>query len=103
MKKPGVMIYHTLLPQVEMMSPTEAGELLLAILQYSVRGTYEPISRVPELLLQGTIPLIDRDAKKYEAVREQRRKAAQARWKAEHGEDVPMPEEASDASACIGC
>lgn len=99
MGKPGVMIYHTLLPQVEMLSPTEAGELFLAILQYSVRGQYVSISRTAELLLQGMIPLIDRDTAKYEATRQARRRAAEIRWQAER--ELPDPEE--DADGCSEC
>ena len=38
--KPGVMLYHTLYPQLDMLSPSECGELFRAILEYSMTGAY---------------------------------------------------------------
>ena len=94
MAKPGVMIYHTMIPLIEMLSPSEAGELLLAILQYSATGTYNPLPRTVDLLMQSYIPQIDRDAARYEKVSETRRRAAEKRWR----ESAQASDEAEPAS-----
>ena len=45
MHRPGVLIYHNILPQLEMLSSTEAGELFRAVLQYSLEGSYDALPR----------------------------------------------------------
>ena len=78
--KPGVMIYHSILPQLERLSDCERGQLFLAVMQYSIRGRYDPIDFAPDLVLQGLIPLIDRDRVKYLTVVAARRRAARIKW-----------------------
>ena len=62
-ERPGFMMYHDLLPQVEMMSPDEAGELLRALLFYSRTGIYDKVPLTVELILLGYIPRIYRGLK----------------------------------------
>lgn len=86
MERPGFMMYHDLLNQVEMMSPDEAGELLRALLVYSTTGSYDKVPRTVELILLGYIPRIDRDARRYEEKLRRNRKAAEARWEKAHAD-----------------
>ncbi len=78
--KPGVMIYHSILPQIERLSDCERGQLFLALMQYSIRSRYDPIDFAPDLVLQGLIPLIDRDRAKYMTICAARRRAARIKW-----------------------
>ena len=97
-ERPGFMMYHDLLPQVEMMSPDEAGELLRALLVYSSTGSYDTVPRTVELILLGYIPRIDRDAECYEKKRRHTRKAAKARWEKAYGDKEAVEDpEASDS------
>ena len=97
-ERPGFMMYHDLLPQVEMMSPDEAGELLRALLVYSSTGSYDTVPRTVELILLVYIPRIDRDAECYEEKRRHTRKAAKARWEKAHAaEEAAEDPEASDS------
>ena len=97
-ERPGFMMYHDLLPQVEMMSPDEAGELLRALLVYSSTGSYDTVPRTVELILLGYIPRIDRDARRYEEKLRRCRMAAEARWeKANADREASEDTEASDS------
>ena len=97
-ERPGFMMYHDLLPQVEMMSPDEAGELLRALLVYSSTGSYDTVPRTVELILLGYIPRIDRDARRYEEKLRRCRKAAKARWEKAHAAEAASKDtEASDS------
>ena len=78
--RPGVMIYHSILPQLERLSDCERGQLFLALMQYSIRGRCDPIDFAPDLVLQGLIPLIDRDRAKYMTICAARRRAARIKW-----------------------
>ena len=93
--KPGVMLYHTLYPQLDMLSPSECGELFRAILEYSMTGAYGSLPRVVELLLLGYIPLIDRDARRYYERRERARAAARQRWGSDADASDGIPEDAA--------
>ena len=89
MHRPGVLIYHTIVPQLEMLSDDEAGKLFRALLQYSLDGCYDPLPRIAELVMLGHVPLIDRDNVKYEKLCQQRREAAIARWRKNHPGQEP--------------
>ena len=93
--KPGVMFYHTLYPQLDMLSPSECGELFRAILEYSMTGAYGSLPRVVELILLGYIPMIDRDARRYYERRERARAAARQRWGSDADACGGMPEDAA--------
>ena len=88
-RKPAVMIYHSILPQVEMLSKAEAGELLCAFLHYSMTGSYDPLPYPAELIMRGCVPLIDRDNEKYAYLCERRREAAVSRWQKAHPGEQP--------------
>ena len=99
MYRPGVLIYHNILPQLKMLTAAEAGELFRAVLHYSLEGSYDALPRTAEVIMTGLIPLIDRDNEKYERLCQQRRAAAISRWRKDHpGEEPDLTLLGSDPS-----
>ena len=96
-QKPGVMIYHSVLPQLELLSKDACGRLFRALVSYSATGRYDPLPRDAEVIMRGYVPIIDRDTQRYALRCRRLRLAALKRWHADVPEDLvredDVPEE----------
>ena len=84
--KKSFIIYTDFLAQLQLLSNEEAGIVFKFILQYNQTGEKPHCdNRVVDVLLTGLITQIDRDAQKYEQIREKRsaagKKGNEIRWK----------------------
>lgn len=80
-KRPGVMLYHTITPAVNMMTNEDAGILFKTILNYSSEGTEPDLPDHLKIIWSFIQSLIDEDIQRYEAIVEKRKKAIETRWK----------------------
>lgn len=92
--KPGVMLYFELCDTVQMMTQSEKGDLLDAILTYGRSGVEPTFSDRAMAMLWSRIRLdIQRDDQRYEEIRARRAAAANKRW---HPETLQEDANASD-------
>lgn len=80
-KKPGVMIYFEILPQLEMLKPLQRLAVYEAIMAYGRDGTEPVLKREAELVWRFVRPIMDRDDERYKRVVSSRVKAGKARGK----------------------
>ena len=87
MKKPGALIYYSILPAVEILSMEERGQLLTAILQYG--RTKDTIQFEGQLNVAWAFikPMLDQDTAHYDSVCATKRKAANTRWEKEKSKE----------------
>ena len=96
--KPGVMLYFELEPLLRSMAPEDGYALILAILDYARCGTPPQFSSAALNYAWAFVRAgIDRDDARYSHVVEQRRKAAEKRWR------KPAPVSDEDAFAALAC
>lgn len=80
-KKPGVMIYFEILPQLEMLKPLQRLAVYEAIMAYGRDRTEPVLKREAELVWRFVRPIMDRDDERYKRVVSSRVKAGKARGK----------------------
>lgn len=86
MGRPGIMLYFDMLGPISVLSNTERGKLLTAMLEYGKEGK-EPDFRGKLALAWGFVqPKIEWDGEKYKNVVEQRKYAAYCKWCSERNE-----------------
>ena len=97
-KKPGVMLYFELYPLLKQMTAEDAYILIMAIFEYAQNGNLPRFSHQALDYVWEFVRLnIDRDNERYLRVVEQRRKAAEKRWRKQ---TAPSDEDAFAALAC---
>ncbi|MGI6336916.1 MAG: hypothetical protein GX929_04820 [Clostridiales bacterium] len=89
--RPGMMIYHDIIPQLKLLSDEQCGKLLRALLRYSLHGLLSELDPMTEIVCIACRSRIDRDDKRYSDTVYKRRIAAEKRWRKENP-DTPPPE-----------
>lgn len=79
MARPGVMIYFDVIPAIELLSSSDSGDLLKAILHYAKDGIDPVIPERLQIAWSFIKPLIDRDNERYEGMAQQNRYKAYKR------------------------
>lgn len=92
-KQPGVMLYFDIRPSLARLTLEEKGLLFEAILDYGQSGCLPSLEGVAGVAWDFIRPRLDRDRERYEAMVQQRIRAAQNRWaKARGGGDADASE-----------
>ena len=97
-KKPGVMVYFEILPQLEMLKPLQRLAIYDAIMAYGKDHTEPVLKREAGLAWAFIRPILDRDEERYERIIEGRSKGG----KAKAAKDRKRKEEACSSESCSG-
>lgn len=93
-QRPGVMLYFdTLCPALARLTNEQRGELLQGIVEYAQTGAIPDLDGMTGMAFDLLRPGIDRDAERYEDIREKRRYATYCREAERRGETPTSFEE----------